>query len=107
MAVDEDQAKDSERRHTTEQVAYIVFGAASGAASSATQPAQSPEIPSLLEPRTARSQVQALHQIYADLGWGPSSQRHLHNTAADDYFSRYTELELNSFFDPSSLNRRR
>ena len=25
LAYDEDQAKDSERRHTTEQVAYIVF----------------------------------------------------------------------------------
>ena len=27
LAIDEDQARDSERRHTTEQVAYIVFGA--------------------------------------------------------------------------------
>ena len=27
LAIDEDQIRDSERRHTTEQVAYIAFGA--------------------------------------------------------------------------------
>jgi hypothetical protein len=53
LAVDEDQAKDSERSHTTEQVAYIVFdtaGAYHAAPALASVKLQIPPVSVLLEP---------------------------------------------------------